>query len=260
MAAPELGVDRCSSLAIGALNLYVAYNFAESVWVNFKLFGLIGPDARVRAGAGFWLASKMQRRKASERRRSNAAGTEPRWSASASQLAQTLARRRARTDRRQSPACRPCRRARRPRAFPRADRFRRLRRAAPAAASPARVSFAGRADADRYPCPEHYGTDTRRSGARRRPATPAAEKRTRQPRTRNRQDCRDSNTYISNTRALMTHFRLTRRSCSPCLPRCAARRLQQGRHAGAGGAAPSASRPSTASRCRSPNSTCTSRT
>ena len=29
-------------VATGALNLYVAYGFAENVWVNFKLFGLLG--------------------------------------------------------------------------------------------------------------------------------------------------------------------------------------------------------------------------
>ncbi len=29
-------------LVSGAANLYVAYNFAEKVWVNFKLFGLLG--------------------------------------------------------------------------------------------------------------------------------------------------------------------------------------------------------------------------
>ncbi len=29
-------------VAMGALNLYVAYGFAENVWVNFKLFGLLG--------------------------------------------------------------------------------------------------------------------------------------------------------------------------------------------------------------------------
>ena len=26
----------------GVANLYVAYNFSEDVWVNFKLFGLLG--------------------------------------------------------------------------------------------------------------------------------------------------------------------------------------------------------------------------
>jgi intracellular septation protein len=29
-------------LAMGALNLYVAFNFDEETWVNFKLFGLMG--------------------------------------------------------------------------------------------------------------------------------------------------------------------------------------------------------------------------
>src|SRR5690606_17416752 len=29
-------------LASGALNLYVAYNFSQDFWVNFKLFGLLG--------------------------------------------------------------------------------------------------------------------------------------------------------------------------------------------------------------------------
>ena len=27
---------------MGAVNLYVAYNYSESTWVNFKLFGGIG--------------------------------------------------------------------------------------------------------------------------------------------------------------------------------------------------------------------------
>lgn len=29
-------------IAVGFLNIYVAYNFAEETWVNFKLFGLLG--------------------------------------------------------------------------------------------------------------------------------------------------------------------------------------------------------------------------
>jgi intracellular septation protein len=28
--------------AMGIVNLYVAYNFSEEVWVYFKLFGLLG--------------------------------------------------------------------------------------------------------------------------------------------------------------------------------------------------------------------------
>lgn len=29
-------------ITMGALNLYVAFNFAENIWVNFKLFGMLG--------------------------------------------------------------------------------------------------------------------------------------------------------------------------------------------------------------------------
>lgn len=47
-------------LVMGALNLYVAYNFAESVWVNFKLYGTIGLTLLFALAQGFWLASKMQ--------------------------------------------------------------------------------------------------------------------------------------------------------------------------------------------------------
>jgi intracellular septation protein len=29
-------------IAMGAVNLYVAFNFSEAAWVNFKLFGMMG--------------------------------------------------------------------------------------------------------------------------------------------------------------------------------------------------------------------------
>jgi intracellular septation protein len=29
-------------IVMGALNLFVAYTFAENIWVNFKLFGMLG--------------------------------------------------------------------------------------------------------------------------------------------------------------------------------------------------------------------------
>jgi intracellular septation protein len=32
----------CFFVVIGAVNLYVAFNYEESVWVNFKLFGMLG--------------------------------------------------------------------------------------------------------------------------------------------------------------------------------------------------------------------------
>ena len=47
-------------MVMGALNLYVAYNFAESVWVNFKLYGTIGLTLLFALAQGLWLASKMQ--------------------------------------------------------------------------------------------------------------------------------------------------------------------------------------------------------
>lgn len=47
------------SLSMGALNLYVAYNFSENFWVNFKLFGTLGLTAAFVVAQGFWLASKM---------------------------------------------------------------------------------------------------------------------------------------------------------------------------------------------------------
>jgi intracellular septation protein len=45
--------------AMGTLNLYVAYNFPESVWVDFKLYGTIGLTLLFVFAQGFWLASKI---------------------------------------------------------------------------------------------------------------------------------------------------------------------------------------------------------
>lgn len=45
---------------VGVINLYVAYNFPEHVWVNFKLYGLIGLTLVFALGQGFWLASRTQ--------------------------------------------------------------------------------------------------------------------------------------------------------------------------------------------------------
>jgi intracellular septation protein len=44
---------------LGAINLYVAYNYPEAVWVNFKLFGLLGLTIVFALAQGVWLASKM---------------------------------------------------------------------------------------------------------------------------------------------------------------------------------------------------------
>jgi len=44
---------------LGVLNLYVAYNFSEATWVNFKLFGLMGLTLVFALGQGFYLARYM---------------------------------------------------------------------------------------------------------------------------------------------------------------------------------------------------------
>jgi intracellular septation protein len=43
-------------LLMGALNLYVAFNFSEEVWVNFKLFGGMGLMLAFVLGQGFYLS------------------------------------------------------------------------------------------------------------------------------------------------------------------------------------------------------------
>lgn len=47
-------------VAIGAINLLVAYNFSEAVWVNFKLFGFLGLTLVFLLAQGFYLARHMQ--------------------------------------------------------------------------------------------------------------------------------------------------------------------------------------------------------
>jgi intracellular septation protein len=46
-------------LAVGAINLWVAYAFDTDVWVNFKLFGVLGLTLVFALLQGLWLASKM---------------------------------------------------------------------------------------------------------------------------------------------------------------------------------------------------------
>lgn len=43
----------------GAINLYVAFNFAENIWVNFKLFGILGLTLLFAIGQAFYLAKYM---------------------------------------------------------------------------------------------------------------------------------------------------------------------------------------------------------
>jgi intracellular septation protein len=42
-------------LGMGLLNLYVAYQFDEATWVNFKLFGGMGLLIAFVVAQGFWL-------------------------------------------------------------------------------------------------------------------------------------------------------------------------------------------------------------
>lgn len=47
-------------LVMGVLNLYVAYNFPEDTWVNFKLFGATGLMIVFVIGQGFFLSKHVQ--------------------------------------------------------------------------------------------------------------------------------------------------------------------------------------------------------
>lgn len=47
-------------LVAGVLNLYVAYRYSESTWVNFKLFGLMGLTLAFALGQGYWIARKAE--------------------------------------------------------------------------------------------------------------------------------------------------------------------------------------------------------
>lgn len=48
-------------LLSGAANLYVAYNFPEHIWVNFKLFGLLGLTVVFVLLQAMWLSRREQR-------------------------------------------------------------------------------------------------------------------------------------------------------------------------------------------------------
>ena len=53
-------------LALGALNLFVAFSFEETVWVNFKLFGLMGLTLLFALAQGFYLVRHMPAESAPE--------------------------------------------------------------------------------------------------------------------------------------------------------------------------------------------------
>jgi intracellular septation protein len=44
---------------MGALNIYVVYNYDEATWVNFKLFGLLGLTLLFALAQAVWLAKYL---------------------------------------------------------------------------------------------------------------------------------------------------------------------------------------------------------
>jgi len=47
-------------LAMGVLNLIVAYNFSEETWVNFKLFGMLGLTFVFILAQGLYMSRHIQ--------------------------------------------------------------------------------------------------------------------------------------------------------------------------------------------------------
>ena len=47
-------------VSIGFLNLYVAFNYPEETWVNFKLFGMLGITFVFVIAQGFYIARHVQ--------------------------------------------------------------------------------------------------------------------------------------------------------------------------------------------------------
>jgi intracellular septation protein len=43
---------------IGALNLYVMYNFDEQTWVYFKTWGMIGLSLLMAVGQAIWISAR----------------------------------------------------------------------------------------------------------------------------------------------------------------------------------------------------------
>ena len=52
---------------IGGINLYVAYNFSESTWVKFKLFGMLGLTLAFVVIQTIWLTRAMSQNEATEK-------------------------------------------------------------------------------------------------------------------------------------------------------------------------------------------------
>jgi intracellular septation protein len=43
---------------LGAVNLYVMYNFNEQVWVYFKTWGMMGASLLMAVGQALWISSR----------------------------------------------------------------------------------------------------------------------------------------------------------------------------------------------------------
>ena len=52
---------------VGGINLYVAYNFSESTWVKFKLFGMLGLTLAFVVIQTIWLTRAMSQNQATEK-------------------------------------------------------------------------------------------------------------------------------------------------------------------------------------------------
>ncbi len=46
-------------LVLGGANLYVLYNFDESTWANFKLFGTLGISLLTAIGQAIWIGARI---------------------------------------------------------------------------------------------------------------------------------------------------------------------------------------------------------
>ena len=53
-------------VGIGCLNLYVAFNYSEEAWVNFKLFGMLGITFAFVIGQAFYLSRYIEDHKEPE--------------------------------------------------------------------------------------------------------------------------------------------------------------------------------------------------
>lgn len=70
-SAADLSADQWARLnliwvaffvAVGAINLYVAYSFSEEIWVNFKLFGMLGLTVVFVVIQSIWLTYAMRKK------------------------------------------------------------------------------------------------------------------------------------------------------------------------------------------------------